>query len=44
MNEYLINVYWNDVLFLMDYIISWLFKLCLIVLLYQAVEYLKWKD
>ena len=43
MDNGLINIYWYDVLFLMDYIISWLFKLCLIVLLYQAVEYLKWK-
>ena len=44
MNEYLISVYWNDVLFLIDYIISWGFKLCLIILLYQVVEYLNWKD
>ena len=43
MDNGLINLYWYDLLILIDYIISWLFKLCLIVLLYQAVEYLKWK-
>ena len=40
----LINVYWYDVIWLADHIITWLFKISLLFLIYQYVEYLKWKD
>ncbi len=44
MDNGLINIYWYDVLTLINYIVEWLFRLCLLVLLYQAIEYLKWRD
>ena len=43
MDNGLINLYWYDLLILIDYIVSWGYRLCLLILLYQGIEYLKWK-
>jgi len=43
MDNGIISIYAYDIIYILDHIINWGFRLCLVVLLFQAVEYLKWK-
>ena len=40
----LINVYWYDVIWLADHIISWIFKISIVIILIKLYDYLNWKD
>ena len=44
MDDGIISIYWYDIIYILDHIINWGFRLCLVVLLYQAVEFLNWRD
>ena len=43
MSDGLISLYWFDLLTLIDYIISWLFKIAIVIILIKLYDYLNWK-
>ena len=43
MDNGLINLYWYDLLILIDYIISWLFKISIVIIFIKLYDYLNWK-
>ena len=43
MSDGLINLYWWDILTIIDYTISWLFKIAIVIILIKLYDYLNWK-
>ena len=43
MSDGLKNLYWWDILTLIDYIISWLYKIAIVIILIKLYDYLNWK-